>query len=163
MLLSFAGFLSQATDLLERGGDIQKQIFFEGVEIGASISELVVGPITTERLVRWAAGAGDFNPIHYDQELARKLGLPNVIVPGPFKSALVCRMLLNWAGKKGRLKKLKSRYMGMDVPGDTLTCRGRVTDKYVDKEEKCVECEYTVENQRGETTVKGMAVVCFDS
>ena len=149
--------------MFDRGDDMQEQTLFEELEIGVSIPELVVGPITTERLVRWAAGAGDFNPIHYDQELARKLGLPNVLVHGPFKSALVCRMLLNWVGKKGRLKKLKSRYIGMDVPGDTLTCRGKVTNKYVDKEEKCVECEYTVENQRGETTVKGIAVVCFGS
>jgi len=136
-----------------------QQTFFEEVDVGTSIGELVAGPISTERMVRWAAGTGDFHSIHYDQEFARKQGLPNVVVHGPFKSSLVCRMLLDWAGKKARLRKLKSRYTGMDVPGNTLTCKGRITDKYIERGGKCVQCEFTVENQEGKVTVKGTAVL----
>ncbi len=40
-------------------------------------------------------------------------------------------------------------------PGDTLTCRGKVTGKTEKNGEKLVEGDVEVVNQKGETTVKG--------
>jgi acyl dehydratase len=44
-------------------------------------------------------------------------------------------------------------------PGDTLTCRGQVTNKTIKDGEKLVEGEVEVVNQKGEATVKGNFVV----
>jgi hypothetical protein len=51
----------------------------------------------------------------------------------------------------------------MDVPGDTLTCKGKVVKKYVEGDEHCVECEVWVENSKGERTTPGTAVVVLPS
>jgi acyl dehydratase len=40
-------------------------------------------------------------------------------------------------------------------PGDTLTCRGKVTGKSENAGEKLIEGEVEVVNQKGETTVRG--------
>ena len=44
-------------------------------------------------------------------------------------------------------------------PGDTLTCRGKVTDKIEKDGEKLVEGDVEVVNQKGEAAIKGTFVV----
>lgn len=90
------------------------------------IPGLRFGPITTETLVRWAAVSGDYNRIHFDQEYARSQGLPNVIMHGPFKLALLCRMLTDWLGAEGVIRRIRVRYTAMDLPGNTLEFGGRI-------------------------------------
>lgn len=133
---------------------------FEDVQTGMELPSVAFGPLTTQDLVRWAAASGDYNPIHYDKDIAHAQGLPTVVVHGPLKLALCATMLTEWIGPRGRLKRLGSSYRGMDFPGDTLTCGGQVMAKSVDENgEQCVDCEIWVENQRGERTTKGTARV----
>ncbi|MDN5346515.1 MAG: hypothetical protein PWP65_79 [Clostridia bacterium] len=139
------------------------QLYFEDVKEGMEIPCLEVGPITTEHLVRWACAAGDYNPIHYDQEFARSQGLPTVIVHGPFKLSLLARMLLAWGGPNSFLRRISCRYTAIDVPGNTLFCRGRVKARRVLGQEKLVDCEIWMENQKGEVTVKGEATIILPS
>jgi len=69
------------------------------------------------------------------------------------------RMLTDWLGEDGSLKKMGVSYRGMDFPGDTLTCHGKVTNKYVEEGENCVELEIWTAHQRGDKTTPGTAVV----
>jgi acyl dehydratase len=54
--------------------------------------------ITRADLVRYAGASGDFNPIHWSDRLATKVGLPGVIAHGMFTMALVGRAVTEWAG-----------------------------------------------------------------
>jgi hypothetical protein len=45
--------------------------------------------------------------------------------------------------------------------GETWMCRGKVTGKYVDGHDHCVELEIGVENGSGRVTVPGSAVVAL--
>jgi acyl dehydratase len=54
--------------------------------------------ITRADLVRYAGASGDFNPIHYSDRTAVKVGLPGVIAHGMFTMALVGRAVTAWAG-----------------------------------------------------------------
>ena len=54
--------------------------------------------ITRADLVRYAGASGDFNPIHWNDRTATKVGLPGVIAHGMFTMALVGRAVTNWAG-----------------------------------------------------------------
>ena len=54
--------------------------------------------ITRADLVRYAGASGDFNPIHWNQRFAEKVGLPGVIAHGMFTMALVGRAVTHWAG-----------------------------------------------------------------
>src|SRR4029450_4742275 len=55
---------------------------------------------TIERLdlVRYAGASGDFNPIHWNDEVARAVGLPGVIAHGMYSMGVAARMVTAWAG-----------------------------------------------------------------
>ncbi|ASW53516.1 MaoC family dehydratase [Plantactinospora sp. KBS50] len=54
--------------------------------------------ITRADLVRYAGASGDFNPIHWSDRVATRVGLPGVIAHGMFTMALVGRAVTGWAG-----------------------------------------------------------------
>jgi acyl dehydratase len=111
---------------------------------------------TTQQLVMWAGVSGDYNPIHYDKDFALARGLPGVVVHGQLSTAFICQMLSDWYGKNGTLQKLNVTYKGLNLPGDTLTCHGIIREKL---DGGIFVLDVRVENQRGEKTVVGTAVV----
>ncbi|MBW2091527.1 MAG: dehydratase [Deltaproteobacteria bacterium] len=135
-----------------------QETFWEDVEIGAEIPPLQKNP-DSQQLVRWAGASGDFYQIHYDKDFALGKHLPGIIVHGALKSAWLGQLLGDWVGLKGMVKKYGCSYRGMDVPGDTLTCRGTVTKKYVEGDERLVELDIWLENGTGQKTTPGKAVV----
>jgi acyl dehydratase len=137
------------------------QLDFEKIAVGAEIPSLVKHP-TTQQLVMWAGASGDYNPIHYDKDFAIIRGLPGVVVHGQLSAAFICQMLSDWYGPKGSLKKLNVSYKGLNFPGDTLTCRVVVKEKST-AGDNLVTLDVWVENQRGEKTVAGTAVVSLTS
>ncbi|GIJ21565.1 MaoC family dehydratase [Micromonospora lutea] len=54
--------------------------------------------VTRADLIRYAGASGDFNPIHWSDRFATKVGLPGVIAHGMFTMALVGRAVTAWAG-----------------------------------------------------------------
>ncbi|GAB7048735.1 MaoC family dehydratase [Catenuloplanes indicus] len=55
--------------------------------------------VTRADLVRYAGASGDFNPIHWSESFAAKVGLPGVIAHGMLTMALVGRAVTTWAGR----------------------------------------------------------------
>jgi acyl dehydratase len=54
--------------------------------------------VTRADLVRYAGASGDFNPIHWSDRIAGKVGLPGVIAHGMLTMALVGRAITGWTG-----------------------------------------------------------------
>ena len=132
---------------------------FEDIAVGSELPPLVKKP-TTRQLVMYAGASGDFYEIHYDKDFANAQGLPGVILHGALKSAFLGQLVTDWAGAEGRLQSLSVRYREMDVPGDTITCRGTVTDK--DEAAGTVRCDVWIENGQGTRTTTGEAVVALE-
>jgi hydroxyacyl-ACP dehydratase HTD2-like protein with hotdog domain len=124
------------------------------VEVGEEIPDLVKHP-TTRQLVQYAGASGDFYEIHYDQEFARSVALPGVILHGLLKAGYLGQLLTDWLGDRGTLKTLDVSYRGLDVPGRPYRCRGRVTR--VDGND--VELEIWGEDPEGKKTTVGTATV----
>ena len=138
-----------------------QQTYFEDVSVGQEI-ELKVVP-STQQLVQWAAGSGDFYQIHYDVEFAKSTGLSGLIIHGALKHALLGRMLHEWVGYGGRIKKWGVSYRGMDVPGQELTCKGVVTATRQEDGENLVDLEIWTANPEGQKTTPGSATVILPS
>jgi hydroxyacyl-ACP dehydratase HTD2-like protein with hotdog domain len=124
------------------------------VKVGDEIPELVKRP-TTRQLVQYAGASGDFYEIHYDQEFARGVALPGVILHGLLKAGYLGQLITDWLGDRGTVKTLDVSYRGIDAPGRPYRCRGRVTR--VDGEE--VELEIWGEDPEGKKTTVGTATV----
>lgn len=79
-----------------------KATVVEGVEVGTQLPSLAVR-FTRERLVRYAGASTDFNPIHYSEHFARRVGLPGVIAHGTLTMGTALRVVTNWVGDPGRV------------------------------------------------------------
>jgi hydroxyacyl-ACP dehydratase HTD2-like protein with hotdog domain len=128
------------------------------LKVGDEIPELIKHP-TTRQLVQYAGASGDFYEIHYDQEFARSVALPGVILHGLLKAGYLGQLITDWLGDRGTLKTFDVSYRGLDVPGQPYRCRGRVTR--VEGNE--VELEIWGEDPDGKKTTVGTATVEFAS
>jgi len=66
--------------------------------------------VTRADLVRYAGASLDFNPIHWSDRVATKVGLPGVIAHGMYTMALVGRALVGWAGDPSAVHELSVRF-----------------------------------------------------
>jgi acyl dehydratase len=66
--------------------------------------------VTRADLVRYAGASLDFNPIHWSDRIATKVGLPGVIAHGMYTMALAGRALATWAGDAGAVRELSVRF-----------------------------------------------------
>ena len=124
------------------------------IAVGQELPELVKHP-TTRQLVQYAGAQGDFYEIHYDQEFARSVALPGVILHGLLKAAFLGQLVTDWLGERGRLITFEVSYRGVDSPNHPYRCRGRVTN--VDG--AAVELEVWGEDESGKRTTVGTATV----
>jgi len=102
--------------------------------------------------VKYAAGSGDFNPLHHDYQFPQSKQLGSIIVHGRFKYAALGELVSNWLGHAGRIKKISCQYRGMDFPDRELVCRGTVTRKWEENGERLVALELWTENDEGKKT-----------
>ncbi|MGH3770398.1 MAG: MaoC/PaaZ C-terminal domain-containing protein [Pseudonocardiaceae bacterium] len=66
--------------------------------------------LTRADLVRYAGASGDFNPIHWNERLAREVGLSDVIAHGMLTMALANRLVTAWAGDPGAVLECAVRF-----------------------------------------------------
>lgn len=137
-------------------------VYFEDVQEGMELPSLAKQP-TTIALFRYSAMTWNAHRIHYDQEWARHEGYPEVLVQAHLHGAYLTQLVMDWMGPGGLLRKLSWSNRRFATPGDTLTCKGRVTRKYVADGQRYVECEIWEENQKGEVCAPGTALVVLPS
>jgi acyl dehydratase len=138
------------------------QVYFEDVNEGDTIPELRKN-CSTQQLVVWAAGSGDFYQIHYDLNFAKSTGLDNIIVHGALKNAFLGQLLHDWVAPGGKIREFGCQYRGMDYPNQDIVCSGTVTKKYVDGKDHVVEVDIWTQNPQGQKTTPGTAKVVLPS
>jgi acyl dehydratase len=134
------------------------QVYFEDVNEGDEIPQLKKN-CSSQQLVLWAAGSGDFYQIHYDKDFAQSTGLKNIIVHGALKNAFLGQLLHDWVGDIRAVRKFGCSYRGMDEPNQDIVCRGVITKKYSEGDQHFVELDIWTENPQGQKTSPGTAVV----
>jgi acyl dehydratase len=127
--------------------------------VAETITELRVPATTLTDVVRWSGAIDDYTAIHFDAEAAAARGLPGPVVNGPWKAALLVRMLENWAGERATVARLSCRYRRPDLVGAGLTCGGTVTGVTPADTHDVVDCDVWVADEHGATTVTGSATV----
>jgi acyl dehydratase len=114
------------------------------------------------QLVKYAAGSGDFNPLHHDFNFPQSKMLGSIIVHGRFKYAALGELISNWLGHNGRIKSISCQYRGMDMPDQEIVCGGRVANKYEKDGQKFVDLEVWTANAEGKKTTPGKATVLIN-
>ncbi len=104
-----------------------------------TLSEVAVGTelparqfvLQRSNLVQYAGASGDFNVIHWNERVAKSVGLPNVIAHGMLTMATAGRVVTDWAGDPGRVVEYGVRFsrpvvVEDDDEGATVTVSGVV-------------------------------------
>jgi acyl dehydratase len=120
--------------------------------------EIVRGPITRTQLALFAGASGDHNPIHLDDEEARKGGLPGVIAHGMLSMAFLGDLLAEMA-PPDRIRAFDARFVAMAFPGDTITCRAEVTGEIEEAGGRVATLKLTAANQKGQAVAEGSAKI----
>ena len=112
-------------------------------------------------LVKYAGASGDFNVIHWNERIARSVGLPNVIAHGMYTMAQAGRFVTEWAGDPGAVTEFGVRFSAMvpvpdDDQGATIEFSGRVAEKLGDNK---VAVELTARADGAKVLTRARAVV----
>lgn len=83
-----------------------------------NLSDLSVGQqvvektfeITRDSLVRYAGASGDFNPIHYRDDIAQQVGLPGVLAHGMLTMGLSISPIVDWLGDPAKIVDYSVRF-----------------------------------------------------
>src|ERR1700755_1552538 len=67
------------------------------LEVGQVVPETTYA-LSRDALVRYAGASGDFNPIHYRDDVAASVGLPGVLAHGMLTMGLAVQPVVEWLG-----------------------------------------------------------------
>ena len=129
------------------------------------VAEIAVGDVVAERtvhltresLVRYAGASGDFNPIHYRDDVAARVGLPGVLAHGMLTMGLAVETIVEWLGDSGRILDYGVRFTRPVVVDGESGADVTVTAKVGAVDDDALRIDLTV--AAGETTVLGKAQV----
>jgi len=133
-----------------------EQRFLDDVQPGAELVAGEYGPLTIIDTVRWAGLQENTQQLHYDRDWVREhAGLRTFIASGAYRQALLMRMLTDWLGPRGRLRKLGIRHTYSTFEGDTMRFAARAVEKSADPADPWIECELAGANQEGRQILTG--------
>jgi acyl dehydratase len=130
------------------------KLYFEDVKEGDELPPFTVENLTRGDFVKYAGASGDFTPLHYDQTFVESAGIPTVFAMGMLNAGILSRLVADYAGLEN-LRKYKVRFATRVWPGDSVSCKGKVTKKAVENGERIIEGEVQALNQKGEVAIQG--------
>jgi 3-hydroxybutyryl-CoA dehydratase len=135
------------------------------IELGYSYEELEVGmkaslskTISESDVYLFAGISGDFNPMHVNEEFAKKTPFGTRIAHGALSNSLIAPVLgMKLPGLGTVALEITQRFKGPTYFGDTVTATAEIVEKL--EEKKWVKMKLTWTNQRGEVIGTGSALV----
>lgn len=108
-------------------------------------------------IIRFAGACGDFNPLHFDPEVAARAGFSAPIAMGQMTAGMVASWVADWCGVE-RLMELQVRFISPVVAGDDLVLTGNVTGvRHIDTGRVCSVALNATAN--GRAVVVGTALI----
>lgn len=143
---------------------VREQIYWDEVEVGDEIPGYEL-ELNWTRMAAQVSGSQDFYPVHHDPDFARAGGHEDIFYNTGFTRAALCRLVTDWMGPQGWLRKLGFQMRRMNMNGDTIRIKGDVVGKRETPgaEGNEVDVELWIENDREGRTTPAQAVVQLPS
>ena len=136
-----------------------KENALEKVEVPSSVEPKVMARLTRDQLRAYGHAALDPNPIHFDEVIAKSMGLPGVIAHGMLVSALMIERVQQVMESELQnhyfLKSWSTRFRSMSFPEEAI----RVYGKIKTESNSAVILDLKAENEAGEVKATGQAVL----
>jgi len=114
--------------------------------------------VTDEHIESFARLSGDRNPVHFDDDFARRMGFDGRIAHGAVTASLLSAVLgMDLPGPGSVFLEQRVRYLAPVKPGDTITAALEVTRVREDK--PIVTLTASITNTNGVRVAEGELVV----
>ncbi len=138
-------------------------VTFENVKLDFELPP-IVKYVDQKVITRNAVASLDYNPIHVDPAWAKEinlLGKGTTIAHGMCTFSFMTSVVTDWCYPSGGcISRLESKFIEPVRPGDTITCKGVVTEKHPRQKGKgFVVVDLSAENNRGNKVAVGRAHV----
>ena len=91
---------------------------FDSINVGEELPERII-TLTRADLVNYAGVSGDLNPIHWDDDIAKQVGLDTAIAHGMLTMGLGGGYVTSWVGDPGAVTEYNVRFTAIvPVPND---------------------------------------------
>jgi len=141
---------------------INQERYYEDINVDDSIPPREHGPLTIVDTVRWAGLQENWQHLHYDRDHVREHnGLKTFIASGAYRQALLMRMLTDWIGPRGWLKKISIRHTYSTFEGDMMRFSARIAEKSTEPADPWVICELQGTNQNNQQILTGRCTLIF--
>ncbi|HJL60459.1 MAG TPA: MaoC family dehydratase N-terminal domain-containing protein [Pseudomonadales bacterium] len=165
--------------------------YYDDVAVGDTLPVMAKGPMTVTGFIAFAQGWGGLyiranklawqqhrnhaglgiknkfgipdcpERVHWETEFARTIGAPEAYDYGPERFSWMTHHITNWMGDSGFLVNSKAKIRRHNPVGDFLLIRGEVIDKRETSDQYLVEISQRAENQDGELSIEGTAIVAL--
>jgi acyl dehydratase len=123
------------------------------LQVGESVKDIQLEPVSRIDLIKYAGASGDFNPIHTIDEEAKKAGLPGIIAHGMWTMGNLAKLFTSYY-EEGFIQDYSIRFKGMVFLNDVITLKATLAEK------KGSQLHFKVQavNQQGNEVLKGEVV-----
>ena len=115
-------------------------------------------PITKVQLVKYAGASGDFNPLHFDEEYAKKRGLKKLIAHGMLSMGFLSEYVESIFGV-GKIKKLQVNFKSMVFIGEEITCSGKINSLDTEEGREFALCSIEAKNKEDNIVTSGLVEI----
>ena len=167
--------------------------YWEDVKVGDKLPTMAKGPMTVTGFIAYAQGWGglyiranklawkliDKHPkagiknrfgvpdvperVHWEEEFARKVGVPGAYDYGPERASWLSHAVTNWMGDAGSLERMRCEIRRHNPEGDIVFIDGEVTGTSQRDGKHLVDIALVARNQDGELSAPGNATVALPS
>lgn len=123
------------------------------LQVGDSLNEVILEPVSRLDLIKYAGASGDYNPIHTIDEEAKKAGLPGIIAHGMWTMGNLAKLFTSHY-EEGFIQDYSIRFNGMVFLNDILTLKATLKEKTENK----LRFNVLAVNQDGKEVIKGEVV-----
>jgi len=124
--------------------------------VGDTGPEVVVAEVTRRDFVKYAGASGDFNPIHYDDDLSAMAGYDDVFAQGMLTAGVAAQAVSHWFGLRA-VDSYGVRFEAQVWPGDTVTAVAEITEVDRDGDTATVEADIEATTQDERIVLTGSA------
>jgi acyl dehydratase len=120
------------------------------LQVGESVQEIQLEPVSRIDLIKYAGASGDFNPIHTIDEEAKKAGLPGIIAHGMWTMGNLAKLFTPYY-EEGYVKDYSIRFKNMVFLNDVISLQASLKEV----NEPNLRFQVQAVNQNGNEVLKG--------